>query len=328
MNPLELWIAAYILRHPEASLGEALRESASARQEAYQWLFRTSHRAAQNKRIRTMVETDAFVRIHEGWSRLGYPFGHLVPSYATAIGSSGDRPSALAELMGIIINDGVRVPTYRFEDLHFAEHTPYEVQFRRQASAGEQVLRPEIAQMVKQSLYEVVESGTARRARHGFRSADGTEIWIGGKTGTGDHRYETFRPNGSLISSEVMNRSAVFAFFIGDRFFGALTAYVPGPEAKKLRIYELPSRGHTRNPRASSDASLGNGTPLGRVRGSALISVKPSGNQPVTRKRQTIALLKKSSCSIHTFVLGKAFQSTPNRVTNNLAVLPQARIVR
>ena len=222
VNPLELWIAAYILRHPEASLGEALRESASARQEAYQWLFRTSHRAAQNKRIRTMVETDAFVRIHEGWSRLGYPFGHLVPSYATAIGSSGDRPSALAELMGIIINDGVRVPTYRFEDLHFAEHTPYEVQFRRQASAGEQVLRPEIAQMVKQSLYEVVESGTARRARHGFRSADGTEIWIGGKTGTGDHRYETFRPNGSLISSEVMNRSAVFAFFIGDRFFGAL----------------------------------------------------------------------------------------------------------
>ena len=57
------------------------------------------------------------------------------------------------------------MPTYRFEDLHFAEHTPYEVQFRRQASAGEQVLRPEIAQMVKQSLYEVVESGEQPEGR-------------------------------------------------------------------------------------------------------------------------------------------------------------------
>jgi hypothetical protein len=34
-----------------------------------------------------------------------------VPSYATAIGSSADRPLALAELMGIIVNDGQRRPT-------------------------------------------------------------------------------------------------------------------------------------------------------------------------------------------------------------------------
>jgi membrane peptidoglycan carboxypeptidase len=233
IHPLELWIAAHLLQHPEARLEEVLKESAQARQEVYRWLFRTSRKAAQNKRIRTMLEIEAFVRIHEAWSRLGYPFGHLVASYATAIGSSGDRPSALAELVGIIVNDGVRVPAYRVEDLHFAEHTPYELRFMRQPSAGEQVLRPEIAQVVKEALYEVVESGTAIRVRDGFRRADGTGIRIGGKTGTGDHRYETFGTDGNLISSKVMNRSAIFVFYIGDRFFGAITAYVPGPEAQE-----------------------------------------------------------------------------------------------
>ena len=29
--------------------------------------------------------------------RLGYPFGSLVPSYATSLGSSADRPAALAK---------------------------------------------------------------------------------------------------------------------------------------------------------------------------------------------------------------------------------------
>ena len=39
--------------------------------------------------------------IQRAWQKLGYPFEALTPSYATAIGASGDRPSALAELMGI-----------------------------------------------------------------------------------------------------------------------------------------------------------------------------------------------------------------------------------
>jgi hypothetical protein len=49
---------------------------------------------------------EAFVEIHTAWKRVGYPFGYLVPSFATAIGSSADRPAALAELVGIILNDG------------------------------------------------------------------------------------------------------------------------------------------------------------------------------------------------------------------------------
>lgn len=55
---------------------------------------------------------------------MGYPFDHLVPSLATAIGSSGDRPAALSELVGIIQNDGVRLPTLRIDTLHFAANTP------------------------------------------------------------------------------------------------------------------------------------------------------------------------------------------------------------
>ncbi|MDT9151287.1 hypothetical protein RSW37_26500, partial [Escherichia coli] len=76
--------------------------------EVYSWLFKTRHRSARDSRIRTMLEVEAFLDIHQRWARLGYPFDHLVPSLATALGSSGDRPAALAELMGIIQNGGIR----------------------------------------------------------------------------------------------------------------------------------------------------------------------------------------------------------------------------
>ena len=49
-------------------------------------------RVGQNARIATLLEMDAFAQIHRSWQRLGYPFESLVPSYATAIGSSGDGP--------------------------------------------------------------------------------------------------------------------------------------------------------------------------------------------------------------------------------------------
>ena len=80
----------------------------------------------QDTRIRILLEQDAFNRIYENWRAVGFPFGHLVPSLGTAIGASGDRPEALAELMGIILNDGVRVPTASIERLRFANNTPYE----------------------------------------------------------------------------------------------------------------------------------------------------------------------------------------------------------
>ena len=102
------------------------RRARAERIEVYRWLFRSRHKSAQDRRIRTELEREAFADIHAQWRRTGYPFDSLVPSYATAIGSSADRPSALAELAGILLNDGVRQPTHRIERLAFAEGTPYE----------------------------------------------------------------------------------------------------------------------------------------------------------------------------------------------------------
>ena len=36
---------------------------------------------------------------------------------------------------------------------------------------------------------------------------------------------------GKLIESRAVNRTATFAFFIGDRYFGVITAHVPGQRA-------------------------------------------------------------------------------------------------
>lgn len=231
IHPLELWTAAFLYHHPEATSSDLIQASSSERQAVYGWLFKGRLRKAQERRIRTMLEAEAFQEIHRTWKRLGYPFDTLVPSYATAIGSSADQPAALAELVGIIINEGIRYPMERTEWLHFADGTPYETLLRRKADRGERVLPKEVAQAVKGCLMDVVEQGTARRARRAFVRPDGTAIPLGGKTGTGDHRYEVYGPGGQLISSRVMNRAATFVFFIGERFFGAMTAYVPGSEA-------------------------------------------------------------------------------------------------
>jgi hypothetical protein len=202
----------------------------------YQWLFKSKARAAQDSRIRTLLEMEAFTEIHKHWKRLGYPFGSLVPSYATAIGVSGDRPAALAELMGIIVNDGVRLPTARIEELHFAADTPYETVMRRAAEQPERVMKPEVAATLKRALTDVVEHGTARRLRGAFTLRDKTALAVGGKTGTGDNRIEVFGAGGQLVRSRAVSRTATFAFFIGDRYFGAITAYVPGQTAQNYNF--------------------------------------------------------------------------------------------
>jgi hypothetical protein len=51
---------------------------------------------------------------------------------------------------------------------------------------------------------------------------------VGGKTGTGDNRFDRFGAGGNLVLQRVVDRTATFAFFLGDRFFGTITAYVPG----------------------------------------------------------------------------------------------------
>ena len=62
---------------------------------------------------------------------------------------------------------------------------------------------------------------------------DGTVIPVGGKTGTGDQRFDVYGAGGRLIESRFVNRSATFVFNIGERFFGSMTAYVHGPDAAR-----------------------------------------------------------------------------------------------
>ena len=123
VHPLQLWLAAYLQDHPGATRTEVTEASVAERQDAYAWLFKTKSARKQDVRIRVLREQDAFRQIHLDWRKQGYPFAFLVPSLATAIGSSGDRPEALAHLMGIIMNDGVELPTVKIEKLSFAaEH--------------------------------------------------------------------------------------------------------------------------------------------------------------------------------------------------------------
>jgi hypothetical protein len=174
-----------------------------------------------------MAEEDAFLHLHASWLRQGYPFAALVPSLATAIGSSADRPAALAELIGVILNDGVRLPTIHVERIHLAEGTPFETQLSHGGGA-ERVFEPGLARTLRRSLEDVVAGGTARILSGVYTGADGALIPVGGKTGTGDELVERYGPGTAAGERKEVSRSAAFAFFIGERFFGVITAHVPG----------------------------------------------------------------------------------------------------
>jgi membrane peptidoglycan carboxypeptidase len=232
VHPLELWMVSYLRDHPGASWNEVIDASADARQATYAWLFNGSL-DKQDTRIKILIEQDAFQRIWENWREYGYPFGHLVPSLGTAIGASGDRPDALAELMGIILNDGVRKPSISIERLRFAEGTPYETVMKR-AAEPDRVMSHEMVEVLRRALMGVVLEGTARRLVGAYKSPDSSNLPVGGKTGTGDNRYHQFAAGGGSIGSRVVDRTGTFVFFLGDRFFGTVTAYVPGPDAARF----------------------------------------------------------------------------------------------
>ncbi len=236
VHPLELWLVAYLVQHPDASKTEVIAASAEQRQNVYRWLFKSSRKVAQQRRIMTLLEDEAFKQIHTAWDRLGYPFGSLTPSYATSIGASGDRPAALAELMGILRNDGARLSTVRFDSLHFALGTPYETVLDKSPEQGQQVLAPEIAKAARGALIGVVEAGTAGRLNGVYKDVNGKTLSVGGKTGTGDHRREIWGAGGHLIDTIFISRAATFTFFLGDRFFGVITAYVAGANAESYHF--------------------------------------------------------------------------------------------
>jgi membrane peptidoglycan carboxypeptidase len=236
VHPLEIWVVRHLLEHPGASSSDVVAASADARQDVYRWLFRSTV-SAQDQRIRTMLEVEAFLEISRAWRRLGYPFANLVPSLGSAIGSSGDRPFALAELIGILVSDGVRRPVVTVERLRFAGDTPYETVLGAGPADGEAVLAPEVARVAMAALGDVVQNGTGRRAWASIPGPEGEPpLRIGGKTGTGDNRRYTYAAGGAATGFTVVNRTAAFTFHVGDRFFGVVTAFVLGPEAGEYRF--------------------------------------------------------------------------------------------
>ena len=234
-HPLEVWCAGELARRPNLSWEELLGRSEGARRASSAWLLHTRNRAAQERRLRVRIEQDAFARMTPYWRRLGYPFERLVPSLATAIGSSSDRPEALADLMGIIVNDGVRRPTLLIERLCFGPGTPYHTELVPSASREERVLAQPVARLLREVLADVVEEGTARRVRDAFSTPEGEPVRVGGKTGSGDNRYVTVLKGGARVSRPV-SRTAAFVFYIGDRYFGVVTASVSGPAAGQYRF--------------------------------------------------------------------------------------------
>jgi cell division protein FtsI/penicillin-binding protein 2 len=88
-------------------------------------------------------------------------------------------------------------------------------------------MEPEIAQALRHVLAGIVQKGTARRLAGAFIDHDGKPIPVGGKTGSGDNRYETRN------SSRAVSRTGTFAFYVGDRYFGVITAYVGGDAASQ-----------------------------------------------------------------------------------------------
>lgn len=236
MHPLEIWAAGELLRNPGISFEDLLARSDYAKAVSSAWLFETRNRRAQDLRVWRRIERDAFEHMTPYWRRMGFPFERLVPSLTTALGTSSDRPTALAELMGIIVNDGLRRPSVVIEELHFADGTPYHSVFRSQPQEAERVMQPAVAHLLRDVLSQVVNQGTARTLKAAITGPDGAPALIGGKTGTdsGESSY-------ARVAQESVGRTASFAFYVGKRYFGVITASVEGPSAAEYHFTsELP----------------------------------------------------------------------------------------
>lgn len=236
IHPLALWLASYKTECPSSTWNDAVAASSDVQIEVYKWLFKPTKFNGQNTRIRTMLEEEAFKYIHETWKKNGFPFEKMVPSYASALGASGDRPAALSTLAGIIQNDGVLKPAIKFYEIQFAPDTPYSLDFLPKTPESTQVLPKEITDLVRREMQNVVELGTARRAFNKVTLSDGRVLKLGAKTGTGDNRMQTFSRGGGVTSSNAKSRTATFVYTIDDRFFGCVTAFVDGPSAGKFKF--------------------------------------------------------------------------------------------
>ncbi|WP_150614079.1 transglycosylase domain-containing protein [Pandoraea terrigena] len=273
VHPVELWLLAYRRAHPQATESDLRDASRDVRLESYSWLFKTRFHATQDRRIRETIELQAYAPIVRAWRALGYPFMSITPSYGCAIGAAGDRPAALAKLMGIIANDGRKVQQESLSSLTFATATPYETHFAHAFDAGQEVILPAIVDVVRGLLRDVVTGGTGKRLADGLPLGPGRMLEVYGKTGTGDQRFNVYARGARLIESRKVNRTATFVFMIGNRFYGTLSAYVHEPYAARytytsaMAVQLLKSLGPTLAPLVSKTGAVG--------RGAAAIAAKP-----------------------------------------------------
>ncbi len=233
---LELWTMKALSDDPDTTTARLMAISKEERTESFAWLYRTKKKDAQDRRIKSELEVDVFRWMHAQWKRHGYPFAHLVPSLATALGASADRPAALAELMGIIQADGMRLPTQRFERIRLGADTPYDTIAIPVPVDGERVMARDVARVLKDTLIDVATHGTARRTGAALNGPRGGRLPVGGKTGTGDHARKTTDAEGNVVSEVAVSRSGVFPFLVGDRYFGAVTVFVEGPASDRYEF--------------------------------------------------------------------------------------------
>ena len=232
VHPLELWLTTYLAENSDAPFARALADSKEARRDSYTWLLDKAGPKRQERDIKTMLEREAFEKhILPYWKKQGFPFAHMTPTYASALGSSGDKPAALAELMGSLFNSGVRLPVKRIEELRFGRGTPYDTTFVPVGLGATRVVSPEVADVARSAVLGVVEHGTAIRLKGSLKRGDGSDVAIAAKTGTGDNRLETFGPGARLIKSDAKSRTATLVFAIGEHFYGTVTAFVDGRES-------------------------------------------------------------------------------------------------
>jgi hypothetical protein len=103
--------------------------------------------------------------------------------------------------------------------------------FEPAPQVGEQVMRRPVARLLRQLLAEVVNRGTAHRLSGVFIDDKGLPTPIGGKTGSGDNRIETFARGGQLLASRAVSRTASFVFYLDQRWYGVITASISGAGA-------------------------------------------------------------------------------------------------
>ena len=107
---------------------------------------------------------------------------------------------------------------------------------RSPPEAPRRVYPSEVASTVRRALTNVVAEGTGVRFRGAYHDERGAPLVVGGKTGTGDNRIDTYRNGRQLSSSRVVDRTATFVFFLGDRYYGTVTAYVSGAAAARYKF--------------------------------------------------------------------------------------------